>query len=388
MEKDVAFGPKNMGLPKEEIARRVKEALQFTGIGEELAESSPFDLSGGQKRRVAIAGVIAMQPEVLVLDEPAAGLDPRGREEIFSNVQAYQRTTGKTVVIVSHSMEDMARYAEDLIVMNEGKPVLSGSCKEVFAHRAELEKTGLAVPQITTLMERLRELGMPVSSEIYTVEEAKNALLPLLEGGRSMLKDITLGQFFPGKSLLHRLDPRTKILCTILLVVIVFLAKSMLAYGVLLLLTGILMALSRIPLRTLLKSVKPLIIVILLTSLLNMFFTSGENVLVDVRFWFFHIVIRAEGVVSALKMALRIILLVLDTSVVLTYTTSPIDLTDGIERLLSPLAKLKVPVHTFAMMMSLALRFIPTLVEETEKIIAAQKSRGADFTSGNSCSDG
>ena len=174
-----------------------------------------------------------------------------------------------------------------------------------------------------------------------------------------MLKDITLGQFFPGKSLLHRLDPRTKILCTILLVVIVFLAKSMLAYGVLLLLTGILMALSRIPLRTLLKSVKPLIIVIFLTSLLNMFFTSGENVLVDVRFWFFHIVIRAEGVVSALKMALRIILLVLDTSVVLTYTTSPIDLTDGIERLLSPLAKLKVPVHTFAMMMSLALRFIP-----------------------------
>lgn len=198
-----------------------------------------------------------------------------------------------------------------------------------------------------------------------------------------MLKDITLGQFFPGKSLLHRLDPRTKILCTILLVVIVFLAKSMLAYGVLLLLTGILMALSRIPLRTLLKSVKPLIIVIFLTSLLNMFFTSGENVLVDVRFWFFHIVIRAEGVVSALKMALRIILLVLDTSVVLTYTTSPIDLTDGIERLLSPLAKVKVPVHTFAMMMSLALRFIPTLVEETEKIIAAQKSRGADFTSGN-----
>lgn len=198
-----------------------------------------------------------------------------------------------------------------------------------------------------------------------------------------MLKDITLGQFFPGKSLLHRLDPRTKILCTILLVVIVFLAKSMLAYGVLVLLTGILMALSCIPLKTLLKSVKPLIIVILLTSLLNMFFTSGENVLVDVRFWFFHIVIRAEGVASALKMALRIILLVLDTSVVLTYTTSPIDLTDGIERLLSPLAKLKVPVHTFAMMMSLALRFIPTLVEETEKIIAAQKSRGADFTSGN-----
>ena len=200
-----------------------------------------------------------------------------------------------------------------------------------------------------------------------------------------MLKDITLGQFFPGQSLLHRLDPRTKILATIVLIVAIFMAKSAIAYGVLILLTAALMILSRIPARTIFKAIKPLVFIIIFTAILNMFFTGGaeENVLVDTRFWFIHLVIRAEGVISAVKMALRIILLILLTSVVLTYTTSPIDLTDAIERLLSPLAKLHVPVHTFAMMMSLALRFIPTLVEETDKIISAQKSRGADFTSGN-----
>ena len=200
-----------------------------------------------------------------------------------------------------------------------------------------------------------------------------------------MLKDITLGQFFPGNSLLHRLDPRTKILCSILLIVAVFLAKSALAYGVLILLTAALIIISQIPAGTVFKALKPLIVIIIITAFFNMFFTGGEeeNVLADFRIWFLHPVIRVEGIVSAVKMALRIVLLILQTSVVLTYTTSPIDMTDGIERLLSPLAKIRVPVHTFAMMMSLALRFIPTLIEETDKIISAQKSRGADFSSGN-----
>ena len=200
-----------------------------------------------------------------------------------------------------------------------------------------------------------------------------------------MLKDITLGQFFPGNSLLHRLDPRTKILASMILIVVIFLAKSAIAYGVLILLTLTLMIISRIPFKTIFKAIKPLLFIILFTAILNMFFTAGKdnNILVDTHIWFIHLVIRAEGVVSAVKMALRIVLLILDASVVLTYTTSPIDLTDGIEKLLSPLAKLHVPVHTFAMMMSLALRFIPTLIEETDKIISAQKSRGADFTSGN-----
>ena len=194
-----------------------------------------------------------------------------------------------------------------------------------------------------------------------------------------MLKDITLGQFFPGNSLLHRLDPRTKILCSILLIVAVFLAKSALAYGVLILLTAALIIISQIPAGTVFKALKPLIVIIIITAFFNMFFTGGEeeNVLADFRIWFLHPVIRVEGIVSAVKMALRIVLLILQTSVVLTYTTSPIDMTDGIERLLSPLAKIRVPVHTFAMMMSLALRFIPLTVDEFGRISAAQAARGA-----------
>ena len=198
-----------------------------------------------------------------------------------------------------------------------------------------------------------------------------------------MLKDITLGQFFPGNSILHRLDPRIKLLSTVLLIVIVFLAQNLLGYGVLALLTLLLVAISGIPIKTIVNSVKPLAFIMLFTVLMNLFFTGGENVLLDQRFSFIHLKITAEGILAGVKMALRILLLIVDTGVVLTYTTSPIDLTDGLERLLSPLAKIGLPVHTFAMMMSLALRFVPTLIEETDKIIAAQKSRGADFTSGN-----
>ncbi|MBQ7846828.1 MAG: energy-coupling factor transporter transmembrane protein EcfT [Clostridia bacterium] len=198
-----------------------------------------------------------------------------------------------------------------------------------------------------------------------------------------MLKDITLGQYFPGNSLLHRLDPRIKLLATVLLIVIIFLAKNMLGYGVMILLTVFLVALSRIPVKTILKSIKPLIFVVLLTVAMNIFFTGGENVVLDQKIWIIHLRLTAEGILNGVKMALRILLLIVDTGVILTYTTSPIDLTDGIERLLSPLGKIGVPVHSFAMMMSLALRFVPTLIEETDKIIAAQKSRGADFSSGN-----
>lgn len=184
--KDVAYGPKNMGLPSAEVERRVREALAFVGIGEEALDVSPFDLSGGQKRRVAIAGVIAMEPEVLILDEPAAGLDPRGRAEIFGNILSYREKTGRTVIIVSHSMDDMARYADDTAVLCGGRLVRQGSTREVFSSgRGELEAIGLDVPQIALLMTKLKDMGMPVSENVFTVEEAKNALLPLLKGGRA-----------------------------------------------------------------------------------------------------------------------------------------------------------------------------------------------------------
>ncbi len=181
---DIAFGPRNMGLGEEEIRERVLEAAAFCDVGEELLEKSPFDLSGGQKRRVALAGVIAMRPEVLVLDEPAAGLDPLGRSYIFEGIRTYQRKTGSTVLIVSHSMEDMARYSDDVVVLSNAKVLRQGTREEVFAHVDQLAETGLDVPQITHLMRLLRQRGMQVPNNIYTVAEATEALKELfLMGG-------------------------------------------------------------------------------------------------------------------------------------------------------------------------------------------------------------
>ena len=181
---DIAFGPRNMGLGEEEIRTRVLEAAAFCDVGEELLNKSPFDLSGGQKRRVALAGVIAMRPEVLVLDEPAAGLDPLGRTFIFKGIRAYQRKTGSTVIIVSHSMEDMARYSDDVVVLAGAKILRQGTREEVFAHVEELAETGLDVPQITHLMRLLRERGIDAPKNVYTVAEATAALKELfLRGG-------------------------------------------------------------------------------------------------------------------------------------------------------------------------------------------------------------
>ncbi len=179
---DIAYGPRNMGLSTEEITARVKEAAAFAGLADELLEKSPFELSGGQKRRAAIAGVMAMRPEILVLDEPAAGLDPMGREEIFAGLARYRAESGATVVVVSHSMEDMARYCDRLVVMNDGKILLRGTQSEVFGRADELQSIGLGVPDITKLCALLRAGGMPLPDDIYTVEAATAAITPLLGG--------------------------------------------------------------------------------------------------------------------------------------------------------------------------------------------------------------
>ncbi len=175
--KDISFGPKNMGLSSEEIDRRVRQAAEFVGIPEENLEKSPFELSGGQKRRVAIAGVIAMEPEVLILDEPTAGLDPVGREGILSNIRDYQKERNATILMVSHSMEEIASNVDRLIVMDHGRIAMSGTPGEVFSHAEELTKIGLAVPVITQVFLRLKELGAPVDPSVYTVEQAKEAIL-------------------------------------------------------------------------------------------------------------------------------------------------------------------------------------------------------------------
>ncbi|MBQ0101867.1 MAG: energy-coupling factor transporter transmembrane protein EcfT [Firmicutes bacterium] len=194
-----------------------------------------------------------------------------------------------------------------------------------------------------------------------------------------MLRDITLGQYFPGDSVIHRMDPAVKILASVVYMVAVFLCRNIWSFAFILAASVFSTAVSKIPFRAVLKSMKPLVIILLITTFINVFFYEGETVLVS---WHF-IHITLEGILNALLIAVRIICLLIGTSVILTYTTSPIDITDGIERLLKPLAMLGVDVHIFAMMMAIALRFIPTLIEETDRIISAQKARGADFDSGN-----
>ena len=180
IREDIAFGPKNMGLDEKEIEARIKMAADFVGLEHELLDKSPFDLSGGQKRRAAIAGVISMKPEVLVLDEPAAGLDPLGRDEIFESILKYRNETGATVIIVSHSMEDMAKFCDELIVMAHSRVIMHGNCDEVFSNAEKLEEIGLAIPQITKLMLTLKSRGVDVDSGIYTVKSAAREIAKLI----------------------------------------------------------------------------------------------------------------------------------------------------------------------------------------------------------------
>ena len=176
---DVCFGPKNLGLSQEEAEARAREALTLVGLDESFYKQSPFELSGGQKRRAAIAGVLAMKPEVLILDEPTAGLDPQGREDVLGLVAKLHRERGMTVILVSHSMEDVARYVSRLVVMNHGEKVFDGTPKEVFRHYKELEAIGLAAPQITYVVHALKEQGIPIDEDITTVEEARDAILAI-----------------------------------------------------------------------------------------------------------------------------------------------------------------------------------------------------------------
>ena len=178
--KDICFGPGNLKLPEEEIKARAEEAMRLTGVPADFANRSPFELSGGQKRRVAIAGVLAMKPEYMILDEPTAGLDPGGREEILGLLKELHEQSGITIIIVSHSMEDMANYAKRLVVLNAGRIVLSGTPREVFRHVGELDEYGLSVPQVTVIMHALKEKGFAVDTDVTTVAEAKAEILAAL----------------------------------------------------------------------------------------------------------------------------------------------------------------------------------------------------------------
>ena len=178
--KDIAFGPKNMGLDDEEIDRRIKETAELVGLSEQVMQKSPFELSGGQKRRVAIAGVMAMEPEVLILDEPASGLDPKGREQILGMIKEYHKQKGNTVLLVSHSMEDIARNVDKILVMNDSKLFCYDETVKVFHRAAELEKMGLAVPQVTRVFNRLKAMGIDLGEDVYTVKFGSGLLLDRL----------------------------------------------------------------------------------------------------------------------------------------------------------------------------------------------------------------
>lgn len=181
--KDIGFGPRNMGLSQDEVNQRVMQAVDFVGLDHALLEKSPFDLSGGEKRRAAIAGVIAMDPDVLILDEPTAGLDPQGRDHLLSQIKAYHKQRQNTVILVSHSMEDIARVADRVLVMNESKVFLFDETAKVFSHAKELEQIGLRVPQVTKIMMKLHENGYPVDPAVFTLEQAVKEILPLVQRG-------------------------------------------------------------------------------------------------------------------------------------------------------------------------------------------------------------
>jgi energy-coupling factor transport system ATP-binding protein len=181
IEKDIAFGPKNLGLSDDEINKRVKRAMVMVGLDyEKYKDKSPFELSGGQKRRVAIAGVVAMEPKILILDEPTAGLDPKGRDDIFGKIKDLHKEYNMTIILVSHSMEDVAKLADRILVMHKGKCILDGAPSAVFKEADTLESVGLAVPQVTYLVKRLRDKGFDVSEDIFTVEQAKKEILKIL----------------------------------------------------------------------------------------------------------------------------------------------------------------------------------------------------------------
>ena len=184
MRADIGYGPRNMGLSDDEIAERVAEAAEFVGLPSALLDRSPLEISGGQKRRAALAGIIAMRPEVLVLDEPAAGLDPRGKTEIFERLCAYREARNATLIFVSHSMEDMAKYAEDIVVMQGAKLLCAGTVSEVFRRPELLRQTGLDVPAAFRIAERLFEMGYPLDGDLYTVSGLADAIRRAVEGGR------------------------------------------------------------------------------------------------------------------------------------------------------------------------------------------------------------
>ncbi len=273
-------------------------------------------------------------------------------------------------------MDDIARLATRLLVMHKGKLVLDGDPMDIFLnHREELKECGVDAPSDADL-QALKARGIPVPEDAKTTKEAIDRMAKML-GGEIMLTDMTLGQYYPGDSFLHRMDPRAKILCTMIFIIAIFLANNPFSYLLVAAFTLGAISVSGVPYKLVWRAVKPLWFILLFTLAIHVFTTPGTELF---SWKFIHI--SEEGIRNGVEMTLRLVFLIAFTSL-LTYTTSPIVLTDGIEALLMPFKRIGVPAHELAMMMTIALRFIPTLLEETDRIMKAQSSRGADFVNGN-----
>ena len=377
VEKDIAYGPKNLGMNKEETALCVEEAMQLVGLEADTKLRSPFELSGGQRRRVALAGVLAMNPEILILDEPTAGLDPGGRREMLALLEKMHKREKMTIIMISHYMDEIAEACTKVLVMENGMPVMYDAPKKVFMESTMLGGMGLDVPVAKKLLSALQNCGLDVPQEILTLDEMHGYIVKKL-GVAQMLKNITLGQFFPGNSVLHRMDPRVKIILVLLFIVLIFFVKTFYGYIAIAAFVALLIMSTKVPIKYILRGLKPIFFIVILTFVLNTLMTPGESPLLKWKF----INITKEGLKNASFLSIRLILLVIGSQL-LTLTTSPLGLTDGIERLATPLSKIGFPAHEMAMMMTIALRFIPTLLTETDRIMKAQISRGADFETGN-----
>lgn len=366
--KDVAFGPQNFGVSQEEAEALAREKLALVGISENLFDKNPFELSGGQMRRVAIAGILAMQPDVLVLDEPTAGLDPKGRKELMTLFKKLHQL-GMTIVLVTHLMDDVANYADFVYVLEEGKIILSGEPKPVFQRVHFLEEKQLGVPKVTKFAQGLVDRGMALSSLPITLEELRRCF---------DMDKLILGRYIPGNSLIHRLDPRSKLLAMIIYIIIIFWANNVVTNLLMLGFTLGVVFLSKIKLSFFLNGVKPMIGIILFTTLFQMFFAQGGSPIFRLGI----ITITDLGLSQAILIFMRFVLIIF-FSTLLTLTTTPLSLSDAVESLLKPLTRFKVPAHEIGLMLSLSLRFVPTLMDDTTRIMNAQKARGVDFGEGN-----
>ena len=320
--KDVAYGPKNMGLSEEETEQRVREALELTGLPyDEFAGRSPFDLSGGQKRRAAIAGILAMRPEILILDEPTAGLDPETHREILDMICRIRETTGATVLLVTHNMDDAARLCDRILVMDQGRLIMEGTPGKVFSQADMLKKIGLGLPSGAEFAWQLKQHGIDIGDGIlFPGRRCGCCRIPVpseAAGGKQMLRDITLGQYYQKDSVIHRLDPRTKILAVILYIILLFFIRDFGGYAVAAVFVGGTIAASGVPLRFILRGMKPIALILLITFIINIFLYPGTIIAAAGP-----LKITEEGLRAGFFMAFRLLMLVFGTSL-LTYTTKP-----------------------------------------------------------------